>query len=159
MFCMFLPSSYCSTMAGTRPHFPAVNTCPPSTAMASAPPRCRIGETAICLVKGSVGQNTAKVFFHISSPQCFTKIIFRHSSTVEADWHWMTKSSPSWMLKRHSSHFSVSALPTAHHLMELVVGAVNPAERRRARRKRQNISSSPKKTQNNKIKSKCLLGA
>lgn len=31
-----IPSSYCSTIAGTRPHFPAVYTCPPSTAIASA---------------------------------------------------------------------------------------------------------------------------
>lgn len=36
----YLPCTYCSTMTGTRPHFPAVNTWPPSTATASASLRC-----------------------------------------------------------------------------------------------------------------------
>lgn len=35
------PSSYCSTITGTSPHFPAVYASPPSTAIASASPRCR----------------------------------------------------------------------------------------------------------------------
>lgn len=129
MFCMPIPGLYCSTMAGTSPHFPAVNTCPPSTAIASASSRCVTGETAI----NQVGQNTGQEAFHSSSLKCFTMIIFRHSSTEMADWHWMAVCSPSVMLMLQSSHFLVSNLPTAHHLIGLGADKLISAEERMER--------------------------
>lgn len=68
MFCMLVPSSYCSTIAGTRPHFPAVNTCPPSTAMASASLRCRMGKTTNREAQGRLGKIQSRSFMSLLHP-------------------------------------------------------------------------------------------
>lgn len=64
-------------------------------------------------------QNTAEDFLRVSFIQRFTIIIFRQSSTVGANWHSMTLTSPAMLLMLHVSHLDASVLPTAHHLMEL----------------------------------------
>lgn len=48
-------------------------------------------------------------------------IILMHSSTEGAVWHSMVVRSFSMLLMLHVSHFSVSAGPTAHHLMAVDV--------------------------------------
>lgn len=65
MFCMLILSSYCSTIAGTRPHFPAVNTCPPSTAMASASSRCGMGKTINPQAQGRLGKIQRRTFYAV----------------------------------------------------------------------------------------------
>lgn len=77
---MLIPGSYCSTMAGIKPHFPAVNTCPPSTAMASASWRCIISERAICQVDWAKIQHTS-----FSPPSPFECIYHNH---LQALIHW-----------------------------------------------------------------------
>lgn len=119
--------SYCSTIAGTRPHFPAVYTCPPSTAIASASLRCRMIKTTDyhrqTPQNGAKKTTTTKKMIklvadsHIFIQECFTIIFFRHSSTVGAFWHSMAVASSPTLLMLHVSHLAVSAWPTAHHLM------------------------------------------
>lgn len=114
-------------MAGTRPHFPAVNTCPPSTAMASASSRCTMSGKTIHQAQRRL-LFIISSFFTTSPPppnlpvsflHCITMIIFRHSSTVGANWHRMALVSPTMLLMLHVSHLEVSASPTAHHLTDL----------------------------------------
>ena len=115
------PCSYCSTIAGTRPHFPAVYTSPPSTAAASASLYCGgfRHKQKITNQQHKMKQKYSQVNnrFVCFSQDCFTIIFFRQSS---ADKPLMQrKLVPSFpkLLMLQSSHFSFSASLTTHHFM------------------------------------------
>lgn len=120
-FLSLIHASYCSTIAGTRPHFPAVYTCPPSIDIASASFSYRIIETTDNqhIKRDERHKMEPKILpdSHVFIQECFTIIFFKQSSTVRAFWHSMEVPSSLILLMLHKSHLAVSAWPTAHHLM------------------------------------------
>lgn len=112
------PSSYCSTTAGTRPHFPAVYTSPPSTAIASAWFSCTHTHTKFRKTKQKCQMQRVECVPLITLVYFFTRIFLIQSCTVLPDSHSsLVLPSSSAMVKLHVSHLLAWALPTVHHLI------------------------------------------
>lgn len=115
---------YSSTMATTRPHFPAEYTCPPSTAIASASLRCTQKDCAISISHECETGEIWDLLSHV------TMILLMQSSTVLPSWHSILMLLCSLTLMMvHMSHLLFSAWPTVHHVISWdLLPVLNPVE-------------------------------